>query len=329
MNNTANDSTKKYCFGVDIGGTSIKMGLFTEDAALAEKWEIPTNRTNKSEQVPADIAASIEKKLKEKNIDKKDVIGAGMGVPGPMKEDGTVLKCPNLGWDIFNVSEKMEELTGLKVAAGNDANVAALGEMWQGAGKGYKNVVMVTLGTGVGGGIIIDGKMIAGSNGAGGEIGHMVVNPSETLICGCGGHGHLEQYASATGIVRMTKERLETDKSDTEIRKLEKLTAKDIIECAKNGDRMAFELLDKLGFYLGFALGNVASCVDPQIFIIGGGVSMSGEIVKDVIEKHYNENVMFALKGKIFISATRCNYAGIFGEAKLILDVTAGKDVFD
>lgn len=320
-------SNAKYCFGVDIGGTTVKLGLFTKEGEVLDKWEIPTNRENHGESVPGDIAASILAKLEEKNINKDEVIGMGCGVPGPMKQDGTVLKCANLGWDIFNVNEKMEQLTGITCAAGNDANVAALGEMWKGAGAGYKNMVMVTLGTGVGGGVIVDGKMIAGSNGAGGEIGHMVVNPAETAICGCGGHGHLEQYASATGVVRMATEQLKSETRQTALRNFEKLTAKDIFDQAKAGDEVAVELVDKLGFYLGFALGNVACVCDPQAFIIGGGVSRAGDILIDAISKHYNENVMFALKNKDFKIATLGNDAGIYGSAKLILDVVKGEDV--
>ena len=159
---------QQYCFGIDIGGTSIKCGLFTKEGELKEKWEIPTNRENHGESVPQDVADTILKKIKEKDLKDEEVIGVGIGVPGPVTQDGTVLKCANLGWSIFNVSEKMSTLTGLKVAAANDANVAALGEMWQGGGKGYENIIMVTLGTGVGGGVIVGGSVVAGSNGAGG-----------------------------------------------------------------------------------------------------------------------------------------------------------------
>ena len=195
----------KYVFGIDVGGTTVKCGLFTAEGVVLDKWEIRTNKENSGASILSDITNAINAKLAEKKIDKSDVLGVGIGVPGPVKGDGTVLSCVNLGWGVFNVNEKMSELIGLPVAAGNDANVAALGEMWKGGGQGYQDVVMVTLGTGVGGGIILDGKIWAGSNGAGGELGHMIVNPEETDVCGCGGHGHLEQYASATGIVRMAK----------------------------------------------------------------------------------------------------------------------------
>lgn len=309
----------KYCFGIDIGGTTIKCGLFTEQGELKEKWEIVTRREDSGSKVPQDVADTIANKMKEHGISKEAVVGVGIGVPGPVKEDGTVLKCANLGWDIFNVNEKMGELTGLSVAAANDANVAALGEMWQGGGKGYEDVVMVTLGTGVGGGVILNGKVIAGSNGAGGEIGHIIVNPKESERCGCGGHGHLEQYASATGILRLAKKALAESDALSELRSIENLTAKDIFDKAKSGDKLACELVEELGMYLGTALSHVAAAVDPQVFVIGGGVSKAGSILIDVVSKYYNENIIYALAGKEFRLAELFNDAGIYGCAKLIL----------
>ncbi len=309
----------KYCFGIDIGGTSIKCGLFTEQGECVDKWEIVTRKDNGGEQVPQDVADTIAAKMQERNLSKDDVVGVGLGVPGPITEDGRVLKCANLGWGIFNVNEKMSQLTGLKVATGNDANVAALGEMWMGGGKGYEDVVMVTLGTGVGGGVILNGKIVAGSNGGGGEIGHIIINPEEEDVCGCGGHGHLEQYASATGIVRMAKKRLANQSLATTLRDLEEITAKDIFDHAKAGDEVAASLVEDLGKYLGLALSHVAAAVDPQVFVIGGGVSRAGQVLIDVIEKHYNKNILFALANKEFRLAELGNDAGIYGCAKMIL----------
>lgn len=314
---------EQYCFGIDIGGTSVKCGLFTKQGELKEKWEIPTRRENHGANVPQDVADTILSKLEKHGIAKTDVLGVGIGVPGPVTEDGTVLKCANLGWDIFNVNEKMSSLTGLRVAAGNDANVAALGEMWQGGGKGYEDVVMVTLGTGVGGGVIIDGTVIAGSSGAGGEIGHMIVNPLETDLCGCGGHGHLEQYASATGIVRMAKKRLKDQTEESTLRTLKEISAKNVFDAAKSGDAVAMELVEELGRYLGLALSHVAATIDPQVFVIGGGVSKAGSILIDVIRKYYNQNILFALANKEFRLAELGNDAGIYGCAKLILSKQA------
>ena len=228
-----------------------------------------------------------------------------------------MLKCANLGWDITPAAKIMQEMTGIPVKAGNDANVAALGEMWKGGGRGYEDVIMVTLGTGVGGGVILNGRMVAGSNGAGGEIGHMIVNSGEEDVCGCGGHGHLEQYASATGIVRMAKKKLANDDAPTKLREYGELSAKIIFDCAKEGDVVALELVDELGRYLALALSHVAATVDPQVFVIGGGVSRAGEILIDAVRRHYNENILFALQGKGFCLAELGNDAGIYGSAWL------------
>lgn len=314
----------KYVFGIDVGGTTVKCGLFTQEGTVVDKWEIRTNKENNGASILSDIAGAIEAKLQEKQIEKSAVLGVGIGVPGPVKGDGTVLKCVNLGWGVFNVNEEMSKLIGLPVAAGNDANVAALGEMWKGGGRGYRDVVMITLGTGVGGGIILDGKIWAGCNGAGGELGHMIVNPEETDVCGCGGHGHLEQYASATGIVRMAKKELAASNAATSLRNYETLYAKHIFDEAKAGDKVALGLVDKLCAILAGALTHVAATIDPQVFVIGGGVSKAGEILTDGLKKHYNQNLLSALYDKEFCLATLGNDAGIYGSAKMILDkVTA------
>lgn len=310
---------KNYIFGIDIGGTSIKCGLFTADGELLDKWEIPTNRENHGENVPADIANAIKEKMAEKFIEKENVLGVGMGIPGPVLADGTVLQCPNLGWGRMNVAQTMNDLTGLKIKAGNDANVAALGEMWKGGGRGYDTMVMITLGTGVGGGIILDGDILCGTNGAAAEIGHMIVNPAEEDICGCGGHGHLEQYASATGIVRMAKKALAAGGKETSLTSFENLSAKDIFDEAKKGDEVALELVDTLGSYLALALSHVSASVDPQAYVIGGGVSRAGMILVDAIKKHYNNNIMKALQDKEFRLAELGNDAGIYGAARMLI----------
>lgn len=310
----------KYCFGVDIGGTTIKMGLFTAEGELLDKWEITTRRENGGEKVPQDIADAIAKKCADKNIEKSDITGVGIGVPGPVRNDGTVMKCANLGWGIFNVNEKMSELTGLKCQALNDANAAALGELWRGSGKGFKNLVFITLGTGVGGGIVIDGKIIAGIHGGGGEIGHIVVNPKEDAVCGCGGHGHLEQYASATGIVRLAKKGLQDKSVNTVLREKEaELTCKDIFDAAKSGDAFANSLVDEMCSYLALALSGVAATCDPEAYVIGGGVSKAGEIITDTVKKHFYSNNMNVLTQSEFRLASLGNDAGIYGAAYMTI----------
>ena len=311
---------KKYGFGVDVGGTTIKMGFFETSGKLIDKWEIKTDTSNGGENILSDIAKAIDNKLAQEGISKNDVQGVGVGVPGPVNSKGIVLKCVNLGWGVFNVEEELASLTGLKVKAGNDANVAALGEMWQGAGKGSEDMVMVTLGTGVGGGIIVDGKVIAGANGAGGEIGHITVNNDEIEACNCGQYGCLEQYTSATGIVRMAKRKLAKTDEETSLRAVEELSAKTIFDEAKKGDKIAGELVEELGKILGGTLSNIAAVTNPEVIVIGGGVSKAGQILIDTIHKQFTESVFHACKDTRFALAGLGNDAGMYGCVKMLLD---------
>lgn len=312
----------KYIYGIDIGGTTVKMGLFDEKGDMLEKWEIVTRKENNGENILPDIVKSIKEKNTEKSIETDDILGIGMGVPGPITEDGRVLKCANLGWGIFSVADEMSKLTGVeKVKVGNDANVAALGEQWRGGGRGFDNIVMVTLGTGVGGGIIMDGKILTGENGAAGEIGHITVNPKETLTCGCGCKGCLEQYSSATGVIRMAKERLEASDKPSEIRKFaaDEIGGKEVFDAYKAGDELAAEAVNEFAIYLGMGLGNVASVVDTQAFVIGGGLSKNGPVVIDIVKEQYKKNVMFALKNTEFRLAELGNDAGMYGAVRMVL----------
>ena len=311
---------EKRCFGVDIGGTTVKMGLFTVDGKVTDKWEIPTRKEENGKYILEDIAKSVKERMQRDTLTLEDIAGLGIGVPGPVKEDGTVLKCANLGWGVFNVADTVRELTGIEnVKVGNDANVAALGEMWQGGGKGYNNLVMVTLGTGVGGGVILGGKILTGSNGAGGEIGHIRVNYEEKDVCGCGKTGCLEQYASATGVVRLAKKALEKKEKKTTL-VADDLSAKAVFDAAKAGDELAMDIVEDFGFYLGMALAHISQVIDPEVFVIGGGVARAGQIIIDEVSKNYEENVMFALKNKAFKMAELGNDAGIYGSARMVLD---------
>ena len=309
----------KYCFGVDIGGTTVKMGLFEEDGKILDKWEIVTDTSEEGKAVLPNIASSIEAKIEEHNLDKRDILGIGAGVPAPVNSEGIVNGSANLGWKYKEVKKELEELTGVTSYIGNDANVAALGEMWKGGGEGEKNMIMVTLGTGVGGGIIIDGKMLVGANGAGGEIGHICVNYSEKDQCGCGNRGCLEQYASATGIVRLAKQKLGQEMRATALNK-EDVTAKDVFDAVKAGDEVAQEIAVEFGRYLGYGLANLAAIADPAVFVIGGGVSKAGEILLSYIEKPFMERAFFANKNVRFVLAQLGNDAGICGAAKMVLD---------
>ena len=305
----------KYVFGVDIGGTTVKIGLFTAEGTMVDKWEITTRTDEGGKYILGDIAASIEDKLAEKQIDKSEVKGIGMGVPGPVKADGTVLRCVNLGWGIFNAADELSKIIGLPVKVGNDANMAALGEMWQGGGKGFSNIVMVTLGTGVGGGIILGGKMLSGVNGAGGEIGHIQVNDDETEVCGCGRKGCLEQYTSATGVVRLAGRAMAASDKKSTLRELEAVTAKDVFDAAKAGDELALEIVDTQARILGRALAQIACVVDPEIFVIGGGVSKAGSILTDSVKKYFEHYAFHACRQTKFALAQLGNDAGIYGSA--------------
>lgn len=310
---------EQYVFGIDLGGTSVKLGLFRQDGTLLDKWEIPTRTVNGGEHILPDIAAAISAKLDAHGIGSGQVLGAGLGVPGAVLKERFVKPCVNLnGWG-GDVAGKLSELCGFPVKAVNDANAAALGEMWQGGGKGCDNVVFVTLGTGVGGGIIVGGKLLAGVHGSGGEIGHLKVRTYESESCGCGKHGCLEQYASATGIVREANRRLTALSTPSALRDVKTVTAKDVFDCAKNGDALALDVVRLFGDTLGRALANVSCVCDPEVFVIGGGVSAAGQIILDVVQNAFRQHAFPAAEETRFELAALGNDAGIYGCAQLAL----------
>ena len=308
---------KKYVFGVDIGGTTVKLGLFDVEGNVLDKWEIPTRTEDDGCNILPDIADSIQEKMKQ--IDADTVVGVGVGAPGPVDGDGVIHRAVNLGWGTFSVKETLENLLHMPVMAGNDANVAALGEMWQGGGKGYKDLVVVTLGTGVGGGIICNGQMVTGADGAGGEIGHIHVEDNETEECGCHNIGCLEQYSSATGIARLARRRLEKDDAPSILRDVT-ISAKTVFDAVKFGDAVAIEVAEQFGEYLGKGLAAIAGVVNPEVFVIGGGVSKAGEVLFEYIKPYYMQYAFRGCRDAKFALATLGNDAGIFGAAKLILD---------
>ncbi len=309
-----------YAIGVDVGGTTVKLGLFTGEGELISKWEIPTRTENGGENILPDIAASIDEKLAESGIDKKEVMGCGIGVPGPVDSAGVVRRAVNLGWDFFNLEEKATQLFGMHVYGGNDANVAALGEAWKGAAAGYSTSVMVTLGTGIGGGVIINGRIMTGVTGAGGEIGHIHVNDEETIPCNCGNCGCIEQYASATGIARLARERLEKNDDASSLRGIEEVTAKDVFDAVKAGDKVAIEIAERFGKYLGDTLAAIACVINPDVIVLGGGVSKAGDILIGFVEKNFTQNVFHASRGTKFVIASLGNDAGIYGGARMAIN---------
>lgn len=309
---------KKYVFGVDVGGTTIKMGFFTVEGELLEKWEIPTRTENHSEHVLPDIAAAIDAKLAEKGISKDEVSGVGFGVPGPVTREGVIQMNANLGWRDKNAAKELGELTGLSCMGGNDVKTAGLGEMWKGGAAEYKDAVFITIGTGVGAAIIADGKVILGAKGAAGEVGHIKVDMEETESCGCGGIGCAEQYASAPGIVKMTKKKLEECDTPSVLRE-EEITAKAVFDAYKANDPVAAEVVERFGHYLGYSLAATAAVVDPEAFIIGGGVSKAGEVLVEVVQKYYKQYVWPGCRDKKFVLAKLGNDAGIYGAASYVL----------
>lgn len=311
---------ENYIYGIDLGGTTVKMGLFDGEGNMLDKWEIVTRKEEEGKYILPDIVASIQKKNEERGIAKDEILGIGMGVPGPVNEDGVVLKCANLGWGIFSVAEELQKLTGVeKIKVGNDANVAALGEQWKGGGRGFDSIVMVTLGTGVGGGVVLNGKILTGSNGAAGEIGHLTVNIHEKNVCGCGKRGCLEQYSSATAIMRDARERVANTDTPSLLRDYPEITGREIFDAYQAGDDMAEDVVNSFAEYLGLGLSHVAHVLDPDAFVLGGGVSKNGPVVADVVKEKYEKNVMFALKDKEFRLAELGNDAGMYGSVRMVL----------
>lgn len=308
-----------YCFGIDIGGTTVKCGLFQTDGTLCDKWEIVTRTEDNGKAILPDIAETILNKMKEKQISKEQVTGVGVGVPGPVIKEREVAVAVNLHWGYTMLADQLESLLGqIPVKVGNDANVAALGEMWKGGGEGSSNLIMVTLGTGVGGGIIVDGKIVTGSHGAGGEIGHACVEPEETESCNCGNKGCLEQMASATGIVRLANKILAESKEETVLTK-EPVSAKTVFDAYKAGDAVAEKIVDKFAGYLGNALAIFSCVVDPEVIVIGGGVSKAGQPLIDVVAKYYHRDAFISCKDTPIVLAKLDNDAGIYGAAKLVV----------
>lgn len=306
-------------FGIDVGGTTVKCGLFTDQGKLLEMWELPTRTENQGENILPDVAASVKDKIRQRNLEASKILGLGIGVPGPVNSKGEVPTAVNLHWGYKNVAGELEESLGMKVRVGNDANVAALGEMWMGGGKGTSNLILLTLGTGVGGGVIIDGKIIAGAHGAGGEVGHAAVEPAETEHCNCGNQGCLEQMASATGLVRLARKYLEASREDSVLRGGE-LSAKSIFDAYKAGDPAAAAIVEQFAGYLGRTMAIFACVTDPEIFVLGGGVSKAGQPLVEAVEKYYRKHAFPSCKDTPIVLAKLGNEAGIYGAARMVLD---------
>ena len=311
---------KGYGFGIDVGGTTVKLGFFDREGHLLDKWEIPTDTSNNGSAILPDVAQAVKGYLAAHNLTAQDILGIGVGVPGAVRPDGVVNRCVNTGWGVVDVEGDLEALTGIPVKAGNDANVAALGESWQGGAAGCKNMVLFTLGTGIGGGIILDGRILCGVHGAGGEVGHIPTDRTETAQCGCGNRGCAEQYGSATGIVRTAHRILAEDPAPSLLRDMENFSCKDLFDCAAKGDKLANKILDHVYDDLGYFIAKVTCVVDPEMVVIGGGVSKAGQVLLDGIRPYYEKYAFHACRGIPFALASLGNDAGIYGSMKLALD---------
>jgi len=310
----------RYGFGIDVGGTTVKIAFFDEEGTMKTKWEIPTRTENGGELILPDIAAAVREFLSKEKLSDDQIIGIGIGVPGPVSDDGVVNKCVNLGWGVMDLHSKLSALTGFGVKAGNDANVAALGECWKGGGKGASNMIMATLGTGIGGGIVLGGKILAGVHGAGGEIGHMPVMEDDPEECGCGKRGCAEQYCSATGVVRVAKRYLEAHSEDSCLRGLGEFACKDVFDAAAKGDEVAKQILEEVYSILGRFLASIACVVDPEVIVLGGGVSKAGVPLIDGAERYFKKYAFHACRDTKILQATLGNDAGAYGAFKLALD---------
>lgn len=311
---------KNYCFGVDIGGTSVKIGLFEMDGTLVCKSQVPTCKQNGGSRILPDIAAELKRLCSTHKIEDDQIIGIGIGVPGPVSKRSMVHGCVNLGWGEYNVSEEMNRLTGWNVTVGNDANVAALGEQWLGAGREYQSIIMVTLGTGVGGGIVYEGRILPGSHGAAGEIGHMPVLQEEShYTCGCGKHDCLELASSANGLVRMAQDVLNQSEEASAMRGLSSLTAKEICDFAVQGDALALRAVHITCDRLGVMMANAACVIDPEAFVIGGGMAAASELLFPLIAQSYQKRVFPNLRDLPIVAAKLGNDAGICGAARMAL----------
>ncbi|HGC7396453.1 TPA: ROK family glucokinase [Streptococcus agalactiae] len=314
----------KKLLGIDLGGTTIKFGILTLEGEVQEKWAIETNTLENGRHIVSDIVESLKHRLSLYGLTKDDFLGIGMGSPGAVdRTSKTVTGAFNLNWaDTQEVGSVIEKEVGIPFFIDNDANVAALGERWEGAGANNPDVVFVTLGTGVGGGVIADGNLIHGVAGAGGEIGHMIVDPENGFTCTCGNKGCLETVASATGVVRVARQLAEQYEGSSAIKAAidngDTVTSKDIFIAAEDGDKFANSVVERVSRYLGLAAANISNILNPDSVVIGGGVSAAGEFLRSRVEKYFVTFAFPQVKKSTKIKIAELgNDAGIIGAASL------------
>lgn len=316
---------EKWLVGVDLGGTTTKLAFINPYGEILHKWAIPTDISNEGKNITLNIAKSIDMKLEELGHEKDQVMGIGMGAPGPVDlSSGVIFEAVNLGWrEPYPLKDLLEVETSLPAVIDNDANCAALGEMWKGAGNGAKDIVCVTLGTGVGGGVIANGDIVHGVSGAAGEIGHITSLAEGGAPCNCGKTGCLETIASATGIVRLAQEMLDQNNPSGEMAEIYKntglVTAKDVFDAARRGDEAALIVINTVALHLGIALANIANTMNPEKIVLGGGVSRAGDVLLNPVKEQFLKNSFPRVAQSTEISiATLGNDAGVIGAAWLV-----------
>ena len=304
---------KPYAFGIDVGGTSIKFGLFKEDC-LKEKWSMPTDPSCGGKNISRDIAASLKGRMALSGIGPEDVEGAGMGVPGVISSRGYLEPCVNLGgWGGAGIEEELKGLCGFPFVMINDANAAGLGELKRGGGKGFESIYFITLGTGVGGCLIIEDKVISGAHGCCGEIGHIHIDDSEKRLCGCGKTGCLEQYVSARALEENAAEALRKTEEPSALRSLENITCRDIFDLAKEGDGLCLKIVDDMAELFGSVLAGIACVCNPEAFVIGGGMSAAGDFLIERLRASFKKYAFSSSEKTKILEARLGNEAGIWG----------------
>jgi len=315
----------KKIIGIDLGGTTVKFAILSIDGEVQQKWSIETNILDEGSHIVPEIIESINHRLHLYGMKAEDFIGIGMGTPGSVDiEEGTVIGAYNLNWRTLQpVRKQIEEGTGIRFKLDNDANVAALGERWKGAGENDPNVVFMTLGTGVGGGIIMEGQLLHGNGGCAGDIGHVTVEP-HGFECTCGKVGCLETVASATGVVRVARQLSEEYAGNSDLKRRlddgQAISSKDVFVLAEQEDPFALMVVDKVCFYLGLACGNLGNTLNPSSIVLGGGVSAAGEFLRSRVEKYFKEYTFPQVRESTQIKLARLgNDAGVIGAASLAL----------
>lgn len=315
----------KKLIGIDLGGTTVKFAILTMDGDIQQKWSIETNIVDGGSHIVPDIIDSITHKLALFQLTKDDFAGIGMGTPGTVdRNKGTVIGAYNLNWKTLQpVKEQIESALGIPFYIDNDANVAALGERWRGAGDNLDDVTFITLGTGVGGGIIAEGRLLHGAVGAAGEIGHITVDP-EGFECTCGKKGCLETVASATGVVRVARTMSEAFAGDSRLKDMiddgQDISSKLVFDLAKDNDTFALMVVDKVCFYLGLACGNIGNMLNPSSIVIGGGVSAAGNFLLERVKDYFKTFTFPQVTESTDIRLAQLgNEAGVIGAASLVL----------